>query len=599
MHRILVIQIFFAALGFSATADFSTSIRPFVQKNCLGCHNDKAKVGGLSLAGYQTTADMLRGRDLWERVSERIKNGEMPPKGLPRPASSESVAVTRWIDGTFERIDRSTPPDPGRLTAHRLNRFEYNNAVQDLLGIDFKPADDFPNDDSGYGFDNIGDVLSLSPVLMEKYLAAAEKIAKRAIPTGALPKPTRDKVSNHHIPKYGPEPTSEYIRYQVANEADYTIRAGVSGKREPLLITLFVDNVAVKDAVFDNFDNERPRYIEFPMHLTAGEHRLGARLRRWWEVTELSPPPNLRFVNTEAKEVEPPPLTPRVDYVELQGPYHPLPAPPTEAQKRIFVCTEKTTACAETMLRPLAYHAWRRPITNAEIQKLASFVKLAEQSGDSFDEGMRLALEAILVSPNFLFRIESNTPVVRPVSDFELASRLSFFLWSSSPDAVLLHAAEEHTLHEPPVLKAQVARMLKDGKSARFVSSFAGQWLELRKEKMLTYALGRGLERYDRPAVKQIVAQLAANDYRFDDLVSGIVESLPFRMRRGEEHTTCYADNCTGAPSLGGWVPRSRYLSSTQCHPRLALRRRGRRPCGWPSPMSRTGLPWMHGRPRK
>ena len=441
----------------------------------------------------------------------------------------------------------------------------------------------------------------------------------------------------------------------------------------------------------------------------------------------------------------------------MQGPYHPLPAGPTEAQKRIFVCAEKTPACVEAMLRPLAYHAWRRPLKEAEIQKLAKFVALAQASGDTFDEGMRLALEAILVSPDFLFRIERDpnpidASLTHQVSDFELASRLSFFLWSSIPDTILLHAAEEHNLHQPAVLKAQVVRMLKDDKSERFVNSFAGQWLELRNldsikpdpdkfpqfedlrddmrtetrmffeavlqedrsildfldgkytflnqglaefygipgvrgnefrrvaldgvqrsgvltqasvltvssyptrtspvirgkwvlenllnappppppanvpalldgevgtkvslreqlekhranpvcaschskmdplgfglenydgigrwrtvdgsfpidssgtlpsgksfttpaqmkeilrsnpdafsqclsEKMLTYALGRGLERYDRPAVKKIIEQLAANDFRFDVLVSGIVESLPFQMRRGEGET--------------------------------------------------------------
>jgi hypothetical protein len=763
MHRILGISItVLVALGNCSAADFPTTVQPFLKKNCLACHNEKAKYGGLVLSGYQSTTDVVSNRDLWELVSERIKNGEMPPKGMPRPTPADAAAVTAWIDETFDRIDRATPPDPGRLTAHRLNRFEYNNAVQDLLAIDFKPADDFPNDDSGYGFDNIGDVLSLSPVLMEKYVSAAEKIARKAIPTGTLPKPTREKVPNHHVPKYGPAPVGEYIRYKISNEADYTIRAGVSGKREPLLITLYVDNVPVKDAVLDSLDDEKARFIEFPTHLTAGEHRLGARLRRTVTVNPMPKPPDLRFINAtqqpvKDKNAEPAPPTPRVEYVEIQGPYHPLPAPPTEAQKRIFVCTEKTTACAETMLRPLAYHAWRRPVKEAEIQKLARFVTLAQKSGDTFDEGMRLALEAILVSPDFLFRIERDpnprdASLTHPVSDFELASRLSFFLWSSIPDAILLHAAEEHTLHQPAVLKAQMTRMLKDDRSGRFVNSFAGQWLELRNldsikpdpdkfpqfedlrgemrtetrmffesvmredrsildfldgkytflnqelaafygipgvegnefrrveldgvqrsgvltqasvltvssyptrtspvirgkwvlenllnapppppppnvpaladseigtkvslreqlekhranpvcaschskmdplgfglenydaighwrtkdgsfpidssgtlpsgkrfttpaemkeilrsnpeafaqclsEKMLTYALGRGLERYDRPAVKKIVAQLAANDYRFDELISGVVESLPFQMRRGEGDT--------------------------------------------------------------
>src|SRR4029077_16858973 len=150
-------------------------------KNCVLCHNDKAKVGGLDLTPFHADADVTKNRALWERVETRIKNHEMPPKGRPLPAPAEIAKVTDWIDGTFARIDKNTPPDPGRVTARRLNRIEYSNTIRDLLAVNFKAADSFPPDDSGYGFDNIGDVLSLSPVLMEKYLSAAEKIAIRAI----------------------------------------------------------------------------------------------------------------------------------------------------------------------------------------------------------------------------------------------------------------------------------------------------------------------------------------------------------------------------------------------------------------------------------
>jgi mono/diheme cytochrome c family protein len=479
----------------SDPAAFPRDVQPFLQKNCILCHNDKAKVGDLSLAPFHSAADVIQNRALWERISTRIKNGEMPPKGLPRPADSDIKLVSGWIDGTFDAIDRAAPPDPGRPTAHRLNRFEYNNAVDDLLDIDFKPAEDFPTDDAGYGFDNIGDVLSISPVLMEKYLTAAEKIARKAIPTGALPKPTRERISAAHVHKYPATPVGEYIRYKVANEADYTIRAGVSGDRVPLQVTLLVDNVPVKDMVFipgtQPNDDENPRFIEYPVHLTLGKHRLGARLRR---IVAVMPPPralNLRFLDELAKKgdldknKQPPPPTPWVDYIELHGPYKPLPAPAPEAMKRIFICDDKTPECTAEIVRALAYRAWRRPVTDREVGKLASFVDVAKANGDDYQEGIRLALEAILVSPDFLFRIERDpnphdAASPHPLSDYELASRLSFFLWSSIPDAELLHAAQEHTLHQPQVLRAELARLLKDGKSERFVDNFAGQWLELR-----------------------------------------------------------------------------------------------------------------------
>ncbi len=510
MHRFLVIVgVSVAALSVSslksatstpahspaqgADADmFASTVQPYVKKNCIACHNDRAKVGGMSLTPYRSAADVVGNRDLWELISTRVKNGEMPPKGVPKPAAADTDAVAKWIDSTFDAIDRKAPPDPGRLTAHRLNRFEYNNAVHDLLGIDFRPADDFPADDSGYGFDNIGDVLSLSPVLMEKYLTAAERITRKAIPTGALPKPTREKLPSEHLHKYTAAPIGEYVRYKVQNEADYTVRAGVSGKREPLMVTLLIDNVPVKDAEFDGFDDEKPRFIEFPAHLTAGEHRLGARLRRVAGVSPMAKPPDLQKLAASSKKKDAKkeaadeiPPTPWVDYLEMRGPYHPLPAPPTEAQKSLFVCADQTPACVDQILQAFAYRAWRRPVSAAEVKKLASFVAMAQANGDSFEQGIRLALEAVLVSPNFLFRVERDPQTADPlaphkVTDYELASRLSFFLWSSIPDAELLHQAAERQLHRPDVMRAEMVRMVKDQKSERFVDNFAGQWLELR-----------------------------------------------------------------------------------------------------------------------
>src|SRR5215475_2434068 len=170
-------------------SDFEKSVLPFLVENCYACHNARRKSGELNLEQFKTAASMIQQRQTWEHVLQKLQAGEMPPKGVPRPDPAEQKAVISWVESEFDRADRMAKPDPGRVTARRLNRAEYKNTVRDLLGVDFKPADDFPQDDSGYGFDNIGDVLSLSPVLMEKYLAAAEKIARTAVYGPELMKP--------------------------------------------------------------------------------------------------------------------------------------------------------------------------------------------------------------------------------------------------------------------------------------------------------------------------------------------------------------------------------------------------------------------------
>jgi mono/diheme cytochrome c family protein len=186
-----------AAQADTSSAAFDQNVTGFITKNCAGCHNEKLKTAGLALTSYHDTASLLRDRAIWEKAIARVRAGEMPPKGLPRPKPEDIATTTNWIEEQFATADEH--PDPGHLTAHRLNRTEYNNTVRDLLGVRFKPAADFPADDSGFGFDNIGDALSVSPVLMEKYLGAAKKIAIAAIPLAlTAPKPTRERFSPEH-----------------------------------------------------------------------------------------------------------------------------------------------------------------------------------------------------------------------------------------------------------------------------------------------------------------------------------------------------------------------------------------------------------------
>jgi Protein of unknown function (DUF1592)/Protein of unknown function (DUF1588)/Protein of unknown function (DUF1587)/Protein of unknown function (DUF1595)/Protein of unknown function (DUF1585) len=312
---------------------------------------------------------------------------------------------------------QDNPPSHG--VARRLNRYEYNATVRDLLATDFQPAAGFPVDDSGYGFDNMADVLSLSPALMEKYLAAAEKIARTAIVPPALPPPSvqRFAASDFH--------------FKVDVEGDYEVLIAL---RDGAAATFSIDGVPI--------ETQGP---EFSIHLGRGNPRL------WVDS------PHLRFV-------------------ELRGPYHPVAPPPSASYVSVFHCGHApghhTLACARANLSDLARRAYRRPVTKDEIDGLMHFV----ERGDTIDQGIQVAVEAILVSPRFLFRIEPDGKL----DDFQFASRLSCFLWSSMPDDELFSLAEEHRLRDPQVLRAQIHRMLLDPKSRALAENFAGQWLQTR-----------------------------------------------------------------------------------------------------------------------
>ncbi len=484
-------------------ASFGEMVVPFVQTNCAVCHNEKLKTAGLNLTRYRGSESMLRDRDLWEKVVRRVRAGEMPPKGMPRPKPEAIETVTGWIENQFAVADRTTPADPGHLTAHRLNRVEYDNTVRDLLAVRFKPAADFPADDSGFGFDNIGDVLSVSPVLMEKYLNAATKIANRAIPSDALPKPTRIRYSPEHSPNDDGMELDN--RFEFPAEGDYDLRVAVGGRKGPFRIHLLLDGKEIKVAdVLVEKDGTRSYEINF--HVPYGEHTLQATMEgRTPSAEEVAVAERLKAAEEAAyqkaiaahpedkkeialqRAISNPPTY--IDTLEARGPYHPVPPPVPESYRRIFACGhgpgQHTTACARTNLGRLARLAYRRPVTPEEVNRLTTLVSSAEKDGMTFEQAMRIGLEAILVSPNFLFRIErdprpDDPSAIHPVNDFELASRLSYFLWSSMPDEALLQAAGQHRLHDQAILTAQVTRMLQDPKSDALIDNFFGQWLELR-----------------------------------------------------------------------------------------------------------------------
>ena len=469
----------------AAGTSFENTVQPFLKSNCVLCHNAKLKVGGLVLDGYSDSKTALQDRDIWEKVVQKLRTGQMPPKGIPAPPAQQVAQVTAWFDAQFARLDREMKPDPGRVTAHRLNRVEYNNTIRDLVGVNFKPAADFPADDSGYGFDNIGDVLSLSPVLMEKYLAAAGKIARQAIVADPPPKPTRERID--HLPVAAEEQPARDLagKHEFPVEGDYVVRGLVGGRHDAELITLWLDGKQIKTFPVTT-DDEAPRVGELRLHITAGSHELKATLLHDDSRPDAQPDPaDVKVEEKNKRRIR----DPYVDHFEINGPYNPHARPLTESHKRIFICghapAQHKPECARMIVAELARRAYRRPVTTAEVNALVRFVNMAQQNGDSFEQGVRVALEAMLVSPHFLFRIESDPDPNNPVAshrldDYELASRLSYFLWSSMPDAKLFRLAGERKLHKPDVIEAEVRRLLLDPKSVALVDNFAGQWLELR-----------------------------------------------------------------------------------------------------------------------
>jgi hypothetical protein len=323
---------------------FAKDVAPLVTRYCGKCHGPTKPKGGVALTAFADDASVLKKRAVWEQVADNLRAGDMPPPGKPQPSAAELDTINAWLDAVVFQMDCNGKKDPGRVTIRRLNRAEYNNTIRDLVGIDFQPANDFPQDDVGYGFDNIGDVLSLPPLLMEKYLAAAEKITEKAL---------------------------------------------------------------------------------------------------------ASP----------------------------------------EARKRLFPVMTQNEESAKQILERFATRAYRRPLRRDELRRLMRFVEMAEKNRDRFDTGISLAIQAVLVSPHFLFRVEmdrrpDDPKAIHAISHYELASRLSYFLWSSMPDDQLFALAAKKALHQN--LETQVKRMLQDPRAQALVDNFAMQWLQLRTLRNFT-----------------------------------------------------------------------------------------------------------------
>ncbi|MBS0263948.1 MAG: DUF1592 domain-containing protein, partial [Planctomycetes bacterium] len=457
---------------------FAKDIQPLLAKYCAECHQgDKAK-GGLAFDGFKDESSAVARRRDWEKVAKQLEQESMPPVGKPEPTDDERAVLIRWIESRVLKIDCSKV-DPGRVTIRRLNKAEYNNTVRDLLGVDLKPADEFPSDDVGYGFDHIGDVLSMPPVLFERYLAAAERVAEAAIVT-----PDADRAPV----KTGPGKTLASVgdadlEMDFARAGDYFLRVKCFADQagpELAKMLLKLDGTEIKTIEVAAVSSQ-PEAYEVRLAVPAGKHKFTARfLNDYYKPDD--PDPKLRGDRNL-----------HIVQMEIQGPLGVLPDPLPTSHTRLMTCRPAAgadpAACARTILKPFVTRAFRRPATDDEIERLTRLVVEATTSGDSFERGIQVAVAAALVSPHFLFRIEVdaeplNPQAVHTLNDYELATRLSYFLWSTMPDDELLRLAHDGALRKEGNLAAQVRRMLKDPKSVALVDNFAMQWLQLRNLRL-------------------------------------------------------------------------------------------------------------------
>lgn len=460
---------------------FEKSVLPVITSTCAPCHNDRMASGGLNLGLFGTKTSMIDQREGWELIIQKVRSGEMPPQGMPRPAEKLD-AMMKFLHEEFARADKNVKPDPGRVTAKRLNRNEYTNTIRDLLAVDFRAEKDFPTDDSGYGFDNIGDVLTISPILMEKYLVAAERIAARAVGADPLPKPLLAEYSRKNANIRRLDRSNVEATHRVDFDGEYTIRIGLPGERatdaKPVKMGFWMDGKMLhmmdvetrpsKMVAFNPYSEE-----EFKLNLPEGDHVFRAGFI------------DDDFVKTlDEKDAFSDKKNKFPNMIWFLGPYSSKVE--KASRKKILICDPKTgDACVDKIVSELAHRAYRRPVTKADTAGLMKFVRMAKAEGQSVEQGIQLAIQAMLVSPNFLFRVErdanpTDATTVHKLTELELASRLSYFLWSSMPDDQLRGLAEAGKLRSPGVLEAQVKRLLADERSAAFANNFAGQWLEVR-----------------------------------------------------------------------------------------------------------------------
>jgi hypothetical protein len=499
----------------AAFAAFAQQPGALIDKYCVTCHNEKSLSAGLSLKS--ASLDDVRGSaETWEKVIRKLRVGAMPPQGAPRPDNATLDGFASFLETSLDRAAQAKP-FPGRASMHRLNRAEYANAIRDLLGVEVDTAALLPPDDESSGFDNIADVLRMSPALMERYLSASWNISRFAVgnlkisPATAVYRVRPDLSQDQHIEGL-PLGTrgGMLVRHNFPVDAEYVIKVrlwrntfdlmrgmedthqleiGMDGARVTMVSAGGKDDFVAMAQNPGSFGAALDQKLTVRVPVKAGTHAVYAAtvLRSHAQKDDLIKP----FMRTTIDGLD---ITgdPSVDRISIEGPFNAAGAGDTPSRRKIFVCkpanAKEELACANQILSSLVRHAYRRPAKDGDLESPLSFYQRRRNNGGNFEAGIESALQFILSSPEFLFRFEPDPANLAPesvyrISDVALASRLSFFLWSSIPDDQLLDLAAQGKLHEPAVLEKQVKRMLSDARSEALIDNFAEQWLFLRNLK--------------------------------------------------------------------------------------------------------------------
>jgi Protein of unknown function (DUF1592)/Protein of unknown function (DUF1588)/Protein of unknown function (DUF1587)/Protein of unknown function (DUF1595)/Protein of unknown function (DUF1585)/Planctomycete cytochrome C len=510
------------AATFASAQTPKAAPRALLNQYCLTCHNEKLKTGNLALEKMDVD-HVAANAETWEKVVRKLRAGMMPPAGMPRPAKP---VMNSFLSGLEASLDRAAAakPNPGAPALHRMNRGEYANSIRDLIAVDIDAANLLPADDSSEGFDNIADVLGVSPALLDRYIAAAAKISRLAIgdpdtsPTAATYKARGDLSQNDQIEGL-PAGTrgGMLIHHTFPLDGEYNFRVsllkgnygwwGEAAKGQQIEVTVNGERVSLVDLPSHVYYYMRPTgpaangrggagtpSVQFKLSMKAGPQAIGVAF-----IKQDSAAVDDIFQRFDAAGTNDLNLgyqhgfttVPHVASLDITGPYNATGPGDTPSRRRIFVChpTSETDEipCATKIISTLARRAYRRPVTDTDTEDLLSFYQAARNKG-AFDTGIEMVLRRMLADPEFVFRYERDPANLSPgaahrVSDLELASRLSFFLWSSIPDDELLDLAVQGKLKDPAVLQRQVRRMLADSRSQSLVTNFAGQWLYLRELK--------------------------------------------------------------------------------------------------------------------
>ena len=494
------IPICFLAIFSSSAAQQDRAI---LNQYCVGCHNAKVHNGGIALDSVNVD-NIQQNPEIWERVARRLSARNMPPAGLPRPNETVYKSLLTGLQQGLDQLVVNNP-NPGRTdTFRRLNRTEYQNVIRDLLAIDVDVTALLPSDESSHGFDNVT-VGDLSPTLLERYLNAAQAISRRVIgipprsPGGNLIQLPPDRTQEEHVEglPFGTRGGAK-IPYTFPMDAKYDIQLRlardrnehVEGLKEPHEVELTLDGervklFTVKPPPPGNDHSAADQHLTIRIPVTAGPHTITVSfLKKQSALLETERQPYQAHFNMDRH----PRPQPALYSISINGPYQTTGPGDTPSRRRLFVChptnAKNEDACAQQILSTLMRRAYRRPVTAADLKMPLQFFNIARKE-EGFDNGIEMALRAVLVSPEFLFRVEQDPANIAPktayrISDVELASRLSFFLWSSIPDDALLDAAIAGKLRTPAVLEQHTRRMLADPRSNVLVSNFAEQWLHLR-----------------------------------------------------------------------------------------------------------------------